>query len=567
MGLTKSLTVAEILKLPQFKHSKLLAGKNGLGQPVSWVHVLEHVSIKEFVNGNELVLTTGARWKNNNDPLLFLDQLIEKKVSALCIQLGSKYNQYHSPEAIPLSIIRKAEANNFPLLVFPEDYDCRFIDLIHDVHSMIMSRQYEQFMNQEEFLDKLYQILLNVHDISDVLSYLHSYLDLNVAFLKGNSKPLFIPKPNASTKNTLIELVNDMLKNDLQEKIRGNLSIACRNVNTYESDTGTLVIYSLKRIISTFEKSILDKCAANLSKLSFENLLVKEKERYDRDRWVKKWIAGEFSKQEVEKQLQCDDPFYCPQACTVCLVSFARPFMQNDRHLDRIHRINSIARSYFELNGFKLICYIEKQSVVYVLTGTQQPALWKGALQNALQNFFENITSAPYIKNNEIIFFSVGEISPFIDKLKNSYESAQNVLYIQNTLGEPAINFYEDIAIYQVILLLDQSNQLESFVYKHLHPLLRNKPDRRSILLDTLITLRDCQYNKIEAAGRLFISRQSIYQRIKTLESLLGSDFLDSPQNRLCIETALYGLHFLDMKEKRGAKDITESTPSQFMKF
>ena len=176
------LKVKDIVEFPQFKQAIILAGEQGLNNTISWVHVLEHTNIREFVNGNELVLTTGARWKSDEDLLMFIEQLIEKSVSGLCIQLGAKYNSYKTPDGIPKEIISKAEENSFPLIVFPEDYDCRFIDLIHDVHSVIINKNYKYFLEQEQFLQDLYKILLHPHDIKDILNHLHQYLKVNVVF-------------------------------------------------------------------------------------------------------------------------------------------------------------------------------------------------------------------------------------------------------------------------------------------------------------------------------------------------------------------------------------------------
>jgi purine catabolism regulator len=96
-----------------------------------------------------------------------------------------------------------------------------------------------------------------------------------------------------------------------------------------------------------------------------------------------------------------------------------------------------------------------------------------------------------------------------------------------------------------MILLLENSDSTESFIYDYLGPLLSDdNPDKS--LLKTIIALRDCQYNKKDAAEKLLIARQTLYQRIKTIEGLLGEDFMTSPEKRICTEMALYGLSYMD---------------------
>ena len=137
VGESSNLVVKDILGLPEFKHATLAAGNKGLGKKICWIHVLEHVDVGDFINGYEIILTTGARWKRDEDLLLFVNTLINKKVSALCIQLGPKYNKFRTVSDLPSSVIAKANSNNFPLIVFPESYDCRFIDLIFNIQARL----------------------------------------------------------------------------------------------------------------------------------------------------------------------------------------------------------------------------------------------------------------------------------------------------------------------------------------------------------------------------------------------------------------------------------------------
>ncbi|MBW6464023.1 MAG: PucR family transcriptional regulator [Firmicutes bacterium] len=549
MNNSVDFTVENMLKLPQLEHALLIAGKGGLGRTIKWVHVLEHIYTKDFVNGHELVLTTGACWKNNRDPSIFLDQLIDKNVSALCIQLGSKYNKYRTYGDIPKKLIEKADANNFPLIVFPEHYDCRFIDLIHDIHSVIINQGYKQFLNQEQFLDKLHQIMLNIHDINDILNYLHSYLDLNVVYIDKHRKPIYIPKQTSSEQDRISELIKKMRQGSISDLQRDNLSIACRDVNNHEQDPALIAIYSNQRRLTSFEHLILDKCAINLAKVSFENLLVQEKERRNRDQWVKKWIAGQMSIQAIEKKLLEDEPFYNPTGCVACLISFPQVFTQKGKQIEKMHRLTGIARSFLEQKGFKLLSLIEKHSIVFILTSLAKKELWKANLISALDELVKELSAGAFLESKENILISVGEIYPELDKLELSYKNAQDTFYVQNKFENSYLLFYDDLQIYRAIIALEKSGDLTAFIEKYLGPLLSNYTDADQMLIKTLTALRDNQYNKIEAAKSLHISRQSIYLRIKTLESLLGDNFLSLPRERICLETALYGLEYLQTKQ------------------
>lgn len=53
------LTVKEALKRNTFQHAKVLTGVNGLNRVIKWCHILEVKDIDLFINGGELILTTG----------------------------------------------------------------------------------------------------------------------------------------------------------------------------------------------------------------------------------------------------------------------------------------------------------------------------------------------------------------------------------------------------------------------------------------------------------------------------------------------------------------------------
>jgi len=538
--------VDDILKLPHFKHAKVVAGHQGLGKHVSWVHVLEQTQIKDYVNGHEMVLTTGAGWKKKIDPSLFINQLIEKNVTALCIQLGSRYNRFDRVEDIPVDLKSLADRNDFPLIVFPEDHECRYVDLIHDLHTMIINQSYRHLLEQEQFLRDLYLILLNPHDTLDILSYLNRTLDVNVAYLSGSEKPLFAPRVSETLQSKVTELIAAMKKDQVTATQAGEMSIARKTVSAGSQDLATLVIFSTKRPLNDYELLILDKCAISLAQEYYGSLLGNEKELYYQDKWIDEWLHDRLNKQEIKNQLQLSEPFIQPTGCAACLVSFPPPATPHRKEAELYYRISGIARSFLEEQDFNLHWFMEKQTLVLIIINKLAQSPWKTRLTGALNQIAEVLASSSFLNFDRNIFFSVGKIYAELDQLSESYKNARDSLSIQRKFGKPTLLFFDDLHIHRLIIALEKTGDLESLVLQYLQPILKDGFKAESALLNTLTVLRDTQYNKIEAAKQLFISRQSIYLRIKTLEGLLGEDFIASPQKRICLETALYGLEYLN---------------------
>ena len=59
------LTLQEVLGRPTFEHAYIAAGKQGLQRLVRWVHIIEVIQFEQLLQGGEMILTTGAAFKND----------------------------------------------------------------------------------------------------------------------------------------------------------------------------------------------------------------------------------------------------------------------------------------------------------------------------------------------------------------------------------------------------------------------------------------------------------------------------------------------------------------------
>ena len=110
-----AVTCRAILILPKFKNVfTLLAGEKGLENPIRWTHFLESETEVEFLQGNELVFTTGIAFQNNAGQLVSLiKKLHDHHAAGLIINVG-KYFENISDE-----ILSCAENLGFPLISVP----------------------------------------------------------------------------------------------------------------------------------------------------------------------------------------------------------------------------------------------------------------------------------------------------------------------------------------------------------------------------------------------------------------------------------------------------------------
>lgn len=130
-------TVAEVLALPVVRQGGpcVVAGGDGLGARVRWVHVAEAAGIGHLLKGGELVLTTGIALPDDPAALsAYLDDLAAAGVSGLVVELVR-----HWSDALPPALIEAAERNAVPLVTLSRE--TRYVSVTETVNGLIVDAQ------------------------------------------------------------------------------------------------------------------------------------------------------------------------------------------------------------------------------------------------------------------------------------------------------------------------------------------------------------------------------------------------------------------------------------------
>ncbi|NGO44322.1 PucR family transcriptional regulator [Streptomyces ureilyticus] len=131
-------TVADILALPVLSAGRpeVVTGVAHLDRPVRWVHITELTDPASFLKGGELVLTTGMPLPE--DPAgvrRYVDELARVDAAALVIEL---VRRYHRP---PDALVQACRARGLPLITLAKDVN--FLEVTQVVHSLILGSQAE----------------------------------------------------------------------------------------------------------------------------------------------------------------------------------------------------------------------------------------------------------------------------------------------------------------------------------------------------------------------------------------------------------------------------------------
>ena len=148
------LKVADILNRNHFDKAIVIAGIEGLKRIVKWVHVVEVTNIRNLLNGDELILSTGVTWKDDKDLFIsMIEQLIEHQAAGLCLEMGTYMSE------IPEEVITIANQHQFPIIIFHKQVP--FVEITQDIHSLIINRQYQKITRARKLFTKLKQTTAN----------------------------------------------------------------------------------------------------------------------------------------------------------------------------------------------------------------------------------------------------------------------------------------------------------------------------------------------------------------------------------------------------------------------
>ncbi|MER7564021.1 PucR family transcriptional regulator ligand-binding domain-containing protein [Streptomyces sp. NPDC097941] len=134
--LTRPLTVADVLALPVLSagQPQVVTGAPLLDRPVRWVHITELTDPASFLKGGELVLTTGMPLPEDAAGVRrYVDELADVGAAALVIEL---VRRYHRP---PDALVEACRLRGLPLVTLAKDVN--FLEVTQVVHALLLGNQ------------------------------------------------------------------------------------------------------------------------------------------------------------------------------------------------------------------------------------------------------------------------------------------------------------------------------------------------------------------------------------------------------------------------------------------
>ncbi|OPH60706.1 hypothetical protein BC351_16000 [Paenibacillus ferrarius] len=531
------LTVQEVLARPTFQHAYLAAGKEGLQRLVRWVHIIEVIHFEQLLQGGELILTTGAAFKNDTAAFMtYLDQLIHNQVSCLCIEMG------HNVSTIPQEWLSAAEACQLPLIIFPQSV--RFIDITQDIHAHMINQHHKALQDLEKISREFHRMTLTSQGVNHVLGLLQSSTKAQVIYVPQDGQPKFIPPVSSRESGHWLSCLAGKLAETSDhgqapvpsvEEIDGQ-TVIVQPVGAMGKTWAHLILI-LSRKPQEYEYLIMDSASLSIAQDLLRKRYMEERKLYSQTLWVDDLLHLRIRDEEQIKVLIGNEfkqlnelPYH------VILIEFEQE-QENHSLQDEgtesigIHLSLSV-RSVFEQHSFHPLITLKNNKLV-VVAFDKAP---KRPFKERLQQVFHSLLAMKAEEQMKLTI-GIGQRNLSFMQAHISYQEALQAISLAPTLQGKVI-FFDELGVFQLLLHIADKQILQAFVRTYLGPIIDHDQTKGSELLRTLKVYLDNDGSKQIAAQQLFIVRQSLYYRLEKIEELLGADYM-LPEKRLALQVAI----------------------------
>ncbi|MGE7665303.1 PucR family transcriptional regulator [Ureibacillus composti] len=519
---TYTLQLNDVLKNKHFQSAEIVAGSDGLNNIIKWVHILEICNFDKLLKGHELVLTTGVSIQQNTEKFLhFVEGLIRAGCAGLCIEYGDYI------QMVPDEVIELANNHQFPIIVFHEVV--AFVEITQELHSLIINHQYLLISKLEYYARSLSKETLVAQTPNHLLKMMYKYLKIQTVFKVEGQEPVFIPNLPKQQRIALLD------------KIAGHpqdASFISQPIHLFEHQYAEIMLFSEEKVITEFESLILDRTATALGEFLIRNLYVEEKKGIEDAQWIEGWLEGKHLKEDIDQFILSQWTNYEPKGCTVVVTSISEN--KPNHQLDRTY-LKLYCKSIFDQYGFYSFVVEKNKYLIFILLNKRE----RNTMKERVEEGLNKIEQSDLLTNQDAFDFkfAVGRLVDQVHLIGESYLTALDTLYISRKVQTTSY-FYDDLHLFRLIYQMQRHTDLKEMVNEYLQPLLEFDEKYNGQLIDTLEVYLQTNGSKQETAKRLFIVRQTLYHRIRKIESLIGEDFMDG-EKRLALEFMLLSRKFM----------------------
>jgi purine catabolism regulator len=522
---TPSITVAEALELDVLKigSPEVVAGEEDLDRPIRWVHAGEVRNLAAMLRGGELVLTTGMALQGDDRATrLFGAELGERGVAAVVLELGPVFS---TP---PRSLLQGAAAHGLPVIVLHREVP--FVEITETINQELLDRRLLMVRRLDALQDQFTSLMLDGGGIPEVLGALAAEIRNPVVLQRHDGNLLFQAVHEADSGDVLAAW--DAVRRGLPGAA-GVVTVTLPSGR--EAQRGMLVALELDNPFDVITRSAMERASALVAVVSRQTRQEEVLIARQRGDLLTELMERDHSETEIARQVDAMGfarrvPYLLP-----CMVSGPGRVAQGTQATVWTLVWREI-RQTLESHAVPVLGgLMPGEGGLAMIVGLAKPDQREGRAE-ALSAMVDRALAAQFGSADAGLLYVGGTARSWTRAISSLREVAQAA-----ASPRPDTKGWYDATrpdLQRLLWALRDLGEVQAFVERRLAPLVEHDESRRSKLLPTLETYLECSGRKTDTARALHLERQSLYHRIRRIETLLGAS-LEDPDTRLGVHLAV----------------------------
>jgi purine catabolism regulator len=543
------MRLLDILNLPTFKETTVVAGEHGLTKTVQSVNLMDAPDIIHYLTGEQLLLTTAYSIKNNPHALI---ELVKQMAKQGCAGLGLKTKRFI--EEIPTEVLEIANELHFPIIEIPLNYSLG--EMLNEALGCILQERTHELNYALTIHREFTDIVISGGGFSNIIESLASILDLPVILL--NYRLDIMAYSHDIDKEAFFDIYWYIHERIHQENLDtykvltlpredGNnkfTDFSIYPISTTNQQKGYIIIFG-KTLPNESSFTLAVEQAANV--ISFEFMKLHALEQHSRrlkNEFFADLVDGAIPNEEeiinrgksyqLNKSLQ--------YICITCKMDESSDFYQDSHPLQTEKEISIRRDRIYELmesmltKKFENCIVFTKGDLFTTLLGFD---FYNDEMEKIVLDSISELQSDLFQALDSSMSFGISNFTENLKDIPTSFQEAVDALragYRENKKRFVKTYRIKELAeIFKTI----PSQKLKEFYKSSLRELAYPKDKEKEDLVQTLTVFlnNNCQIS--ETAKILFIHRNTVIYRIKKCEEILGIE-LKGADESLTLRIALF---------------------------
>lgn len=535
-------TVAEILTLDAVRPGRphAVAGRDGLDNPVRWVHVSDLPDIARLLRGGELILTTGLGFPERSPDLVkYVRSLAEAGISGLLVELGRRYSGH-----LPAEMLHEADRQCLPIVVV--EREIQFVRVTEEVHGRITESQVEELRASEELHQTFTSLSVEGAPPADVLAEVARIIGRPAIFEDLSHQVLAVAPAGAKASELLASWEVRSRRAVARERTAFDPTegLLATRVGARGRDWGRLVVIC-EEVPPARWFQVVERAATTLA---LGRLIEHDENNLER-------LAHRHLLAAILEHTYSDED--AASRAAALLVPLAK------RQLVGLTML--VPRQERDNNGPRLLQTLSDRvaraardaripALVGVLDDTTVAALFSVPPRTPIDPILDQVAAALHRASGQRLVIGVGSTAQGVREARRSLMESREVAGAA-AHGAPGQPYYRlpDLGIRGLLHVLRGDPRLQTFVERELGALLAHDARHSAQLLPVLTAYLDNGGNKAAAAAALHISRPALYERLEQVEQVLGGSLVQA-EHRVSLHVAILGLRTL--RTARGSPGV-----------